>query len=243
MPITANCPGCNQLLSVGDEYAGAVAKCPSCGTAVTFTAPGAAPPPAPAAPPPPAAAPPPGAYQADLAGYQAPPPGPPRDNTELFTILGLATGTFFLFLLLISTFLRWIGRVDDWPGLSGTFFGDGRLVLLFSVLLLAAVGLNFLTRRFLALSMVVAGAFGTFVFMVMLAHIGRFAGAGIIVGLIAAMGVMGACIWTAVRLPLPLEVPGAGTQPAFMRTYGALLGSQTAALVLGLIYLILTVAS
>jgi hypothetical protein len=219
------------MLSVGDEFAGAVGKCPTCGTAVTFAAAGAAPPPlAPTTAPAPA-------YQPDLAGYPAPPPGPPRDNTELFTLIGLGTGTFFLFLLFISTFLRWH------PGVSGTFFGDGRLILLFSLLLGAAVGLNFLTRRFFSLSMVAAGAFGTFVFMAMLAHIGRHAEAGIWLGLIAAMGIMGACIWTAVRFPLPLEVPGAATQPAFLRTYGALLGSQTVALVLGLIYLIVVAAS
>src|SRR5262245_45905639 len=106
MPITANCPGCGQLLSVGDEFAGAVGKCPTCGTAVTFAAAGAAPPPpAPALPPPATAASPPPAFQADMAGYPAPPPGPPRDITELLTIIGVATGTFFLFLLFISTFL------------------------------------------------------------------------------------------------------------------------------------------
>ncbi len=237
MPITANCPGCNQLLSVGDEFAGAVGKCPTCGTAVTFAAAGTGPPlPAPAAAPP-------AAYPPDTAPYTAAPPGPPRDNTELFTLIGIGAATFFLLLMLISTFLRWYRGVGEGPGVSGTFFGDGRLVLLFCLLLLPAVAFNLLNRRFLSLGMVVAGAFGTFFFMVMLAHIGRMPGAGIWVGLIAAMGVMGACIWTAVRFPLQLEVPGAAPQPAFMRTYGALLGSQTAALVLGLIYLILIVAS
>jgi hypothetical protein len=260
MPITTQCPGCNQTLSVPDQYAGAQANCPSCGTAVTFPAAGAAPPPAPAPAPPgdyqaaPAAAyPQPPAYPPGEAGYPAAAVGPPRDNTELFNLIGIGAGAFFFLLLFISTFLRWVSfRAAGFAeaptvGVSGTHFGDGRLVLLFALLLGAAVGLNFLTRKLLPLTMLIASAFGTFTFMVMLAHLGKApgplaglitasAGAGIILGLFAALGVMGACIWTAVRHPLALDLPGAATQPAFMRAYGALLGSQTVALVLGLLY-------
>jgi hypothetical protein len=168
----------------------------------------------------------------------------------LFTIIGIGVGTFFLFLLFISTFGRWVpgqsgsiaGHSITVPGISGTHFGDGRVVLLLSLVFGVAVGLNFLTRKFLPLTMTLAGAFGTFVFMVMLSWIGA-GGWGVILGLIAAAGIMGGCIWTAVRFPLPLEVPGAATQPAFMRAYGALMVSQTAALVLGLLYLILMAVS
>jgi hypothetical protein len=160
----------------------------------------------------------------------------------LFTLIGIGTGAFFYLLLFISTFLRWLSGGEGSIGFSGTYFGDGRLVLLFSLLLGAAVGLNFLTRKFLSLSMVVAGAFGTFTFMVMLAHLNKSPGAGIIVGLVAALGIMGACVWTAVRFPLQLDLPGP-TQPAFTRAYGALLGSQTVALVLGLIYWIIFAVS
>jgi hypothetical protein len=265
MPITTQCPGCNQTLSVPDQYAGARANCPSCGTAVTFPAAGAAPPPAPpvVAPAPPgdyqaapaAAYPQPPAYPPGEAGYAAAAPALPRDNTELFNLIGIGAGAFFFLLLFISTFLRWVSIrmevVAEAPptSFSGTHFGDGRLVLLFSLLLGVAVGLNFLTRKLLPLTMLIAGAFGTFTLMVMLSHLGKTpgtgplaglmttsAGAGIWVGLFAALGVMGACIWTAVRHPLALEIPGAATQPAFMRAYGALLGSQTVALVSGLLY-------
>ena len=273
MPITAQCPGCNQTLSVPDQYAGAKANCPSCGTEVIFPSAGihAPPAPPPSAPPPqgdyqaaPAAYPPASAWQPDGAAYPVAAAGPPRDNTELFNIIGLATGAFFLLLLFISTFLRWVvvsapaGFRADVPssGISGTHFGDGRLTLLVALLLGVAVGLNFLFRKLLPLTMLLAGAFGTFTFMVMLAHLGKCPGpgavmdllnpspgAGIIVGLFAALGIMGACIWTAVRHPLMLDMPGAATQPAFMRAFGALLGSQTVALVLGLIYWILFAVS
>jgi hypothetical protein len=164
----------------------------------------------------------------------------------LFNIIGISAGTGFLALLAISTLLRWFSLPDIYPApyrSTGIHFGDGRFVLLLSLVLGTAVGLNFLSRKFLSLSMVLAGAFGTFSFVVMLAHIGYRPGAGVIIGLIATMGVMGACIWTAVRHPMALEVPGQPTQPAFMRAYGALLGSQTVALVLGLVYWILYAAS
>jgi hypothetical protein len=266
MPITAQCPGCSQTLSVNDEFAGMQGKCPSCGTMVTFPAPGVqatAPPPAPPPPqgdfhqPPAASYAPAPAWQPGAPGY-APPP--PRDNTELFTIIGLSAGAFFFLLLLISLFLRWVSLNKSIPsevrmqelipkGFSGTHFGDGRLILLFSLVLGAGVGLSFLMRKFLPVVMVAAGAFGTFTFLVMLAHFGKTfvedysAGVGIWVGLFAALGIMGACIWTAMRFPLLLEMPGAATQPAFTRTYGALLGSQTLALVLGLVYWIIFAVS
>ena len=255
MPITAQCPGCKQSLSVPDQYAGAQANCPTCGTAVVFPAAGAPPAPPAYAPPPPAAPPAQSAWEPAGQAYPAAPAGPPRDNTELLTTIGLGVGIGFLALLALSTFLHWFAAsaVFNGPGggvrvlslgsSSGLRFGDGRLVLLLSLLLGAAVGWNFFSRKFLSLTMVLAGAFGTFAFMVMLAHIGRFAGAGIYVGLVAAMGVMGGCIWTAVRCPLTLAMPGAATQPAFTRVYGALLGSQTAALVFGVIYWILRAAS
>jgi hypothetical protein len=198
------------------------------------------PPPADSQQPLPAGYPQPPAWQPGEPGYTLP---VPRDNTELFTIIGISAGAFFFLLLFISTFLRWVSGGEGGTGVSGTSFGDGRLVLLFSLLLGAAVGLNFLTRKFLSLTMVIAGAFGTFAFLVMLAHLKWPWGAGILVGLFAALGVMGACIWTAVRFPLMLDIPGAATQPAFTKTYGALLGSQTVALVLGLIYWIIFAVS
>ncbi|MCI0458764.1 MAG: hypothetical protein L0Z62_17535 [Gemmataceae bacterium] len=148
----------------------------------------------------------------------------------MLTIIGISAGTFFLVLLAISTFLRWV------PGMSGTVFGDGRLILLLSLLLAGGVGLNFLKRTYLPLSMVLAGAFGTFTFLVMLSLL-KNAREGVWVGLFAALGVAGVCVWTAVRFPLALELPGqqAG-QPSFLTSYGALLGSQTLALMLGVIY-------
>jgi hypothetical protein len=221
------------MLSVGDEFAGAQGKCPTCGTLVTFQGPPAA-----AAPPP--GGPPPGSYQASpytppgeagMPGYAPAPPGPPRDNTELFTMLGLGGAAFSVLLLLIGTLLAWVPVIH----LSGIHLGDGRMVFCLSLLLGALLGLSFLTRPLLPLAVVVAGAFGTFFFLIMLSGVSSGL-AGYIVGLIGAMGVMGTCIWTAVRFPLTLNTPLVAAQPAFVRTFGALLGSQTLALVCGIVY-------
>jgi hypothetical protein len=227
MPINAHCPGCGQTLSVGDEFAGAQGKCPSCGTLVTFSAAGGAPP----------AAPPPGAYPPAYSqpapgapGAYAPPApvGPPRDNTELFTLIGIGGAAFSLLLLLLSTFLAW-GLV------SGIHFGDGRIVFCLSLLLGAMLGLSFKMREWLPLSVVVAGAVGTFLLLVMLSGL-HAGGAGFWIGLFGAMGLAGTCVWTAVRFPLLVDAPVPAAQSAFIRTFGALLGTQTLALVLGVFY-------
>src|SRR5439155_463363 len=160
-------------------------------------------PPQAAAGPPPAAASypqPPAMGMSEEPAWQPGPPAyqaaarPPMETAELMTLIGISVGIFFIFLLIISTFLRWVSGGEGSPGFSGTRFGDSRIILLLSLALTVAVGLNFLSRRFLSLSMVVAGALGTLAFMVMVAHIGRGAGAGIYVGLVAALGVMGGCI-------------------------------------------------
>jgi hypothetical protein len=194
---------------------------------VTFQAAGSAP----------LAAAPPGAYppaysqpaQGAPGGYAPPaPPEAPRDNTELFTLIGLGGAGFSLLLLLLGTFLTW--RL-----VSGIHFGDGRIVLCLSLLLGAMLGLSFVRREWLPLSVVVAAAFGSFLLLVMLAGL-RFGGAGYILGLIGAMGLAGTCVWTAVRFPLLVDAPVPAAQSAFIRTFGALLGTQTLALVLGVFY-------
>jgi hypothetical protein len=167
------------------------------------------------------------------------------------TLIGLGAGTFFYLLLLISPLLGWgmAGGTVRVSGLgvdfsvsnitvSGTHFGDGRMLFCVSLLLMAVVALNFLDRRFLPQAMVLAGAFATFAFLMM---IGRTwsGGAGVYVGMVAALGAAAACIWTAVRQPFVLEttlIPGG---PSFIRTYGALLAGEAVAVVFGVLYWLL----
>ena len=52
MPISVQCPACGKEMSVRDELAGRLGKCPDCGQPVRIPVPGAAPPPVAAAAPP-----------------------------------------------------------------------------------------------------------------------------------------------------------------------------------------------
>jgi len=163
--------------------------------------------------------------------------GPPRDNTELFTLLGLGGAAFSLLLIFLGTILRW-GTVPDGGSVSGVHLGEGRMMFCLSLALAGLVGLSFLKRPLVPLSVVVAGAFGTFFLLVTLSTL-RGAGAGIIIAFIGALGVIGTCIWTAIRLPLVLDAPVPAAQAAFIRAYGALLGTQTVAVVMGIVFWIL----
>lgn len=266
MAITARCPGCGQTLSVDDQYAGMQGKCPTCNTIVNFpaapnVAPAAAPPPMPSAAP---AAPP--SFPASepfYAGAQAPLPssaGLAALDPLMLTYIGLGVATFFYVLLLISAFLPWRdvssanitvsglsvfkeiirqGQLEVYSGTrSGTAFGDVRMLFCLTLAMLILVAVNFLNRRFLPQTMVLSGAFATFVVLMMLAWIGG-ARAGVILGLIAALGAAAGCIWTAVRQPFLLESPLIPGGQSFFRTYGALLAAEAAALVIGVLYCLL----
>jgi hypothetical protein len=117
------CPSCQRRLTIPDQYAGQMMKCPLCGH--SFTAPALAPVPEPAtAPPPPmptpdraAAAPPPLAGEPPLAPVQpAKPPAPPPTPSEYThywsiwlspkVLQWVAVGAIFLAFVL--TFFTWI---------------------------------------------------------------------------------------------------------------------------------------
>src|SRR5262249_6115974 len=139
---------------------------------------------------------------------------------ETLTSIGLGIATFFYVLLLVSPFLAWAsgggahfsyrnvimdvnGPVH---GIKGTFFGDGRMLFCLTLAMLVIVAVNFLNRRFMPQAMVLGGAFATFVVLMMLAWVSS-GQPGVILGLIAALGAAGGCIWTAVRQPFHLESP------------------------------------
>jgi hypothetical protein len=255
MAITARCPGCGQILSVEDQYAGQQGQCPTCKTVVLFSGtanvqPAAAPPVAPA----PSATAPGPSPPTETYGYTGAAPAPAGGLAALdplmLTYAGLGTAVFFYLLLLVSTFLSWrvvgggsvtIGdRSITSPALvmAGTAFGDGRMLLCLTLMILGVVAINFLNRRFLPEAMVLGGSFATFTFLMMLGWIAG-SGAGIIIGLIASLGGAGACIWTAVRQPFVISSPLVPGGQSFFRAYGALLVAEAAALILGVFYCLL----
>ena len=259
MAITARCPGCGKTLSIDDQYAGMQLPCPSCKTPVVFGVPNvataAAPPPMPTTPPP--LVPPLPAAEPGFAATQPLPSGPSglaALDPETLTYIGLGSATFFYVLLLVSPFLPWralggahlsFGDINmniNLPvqNIKGTFFGDGRMLFCLTLAMLIIVAVNFLNRRYFPQAMVLGGAFATFVVLMMLAWVSS-GQAGVIVGLIAALGAAGACIWTAVRQPFLLESPLIPGGQSFFRTYGGLLAAEAAALVLGVFYCLLRV--
>jgi hypothetical protein len=175
-------------------------------------------------------------------------------DPETLTLIGLGIATFFYVVLLVSPFLAWrsLGGANLSYGdinmninlpvhnVKGTVFGDGRMLFCLTLAMLVIVAVNFLNRRFLTQAMVLGGAFATFVILMMLAWVSS-GQAGVILGLIAALGAAGGCIWTAVRQPFLMESPLLPGGLSFFRTYGALLAGEAAALVLGVLYCLLRV--
>src|SRR5260370_5862963 len=164
----------------------------------------------------------------------------------MLTYIGLGVATFCYLLMLISPLLGWgtvrvgVTLSPDLDPLferviSGTRFGDGRMLFCLSLLTTAVVALNFLDRRFLPQTMVLAGAFATFAFLMMLGRVGA-GGAGVFLGLVGALGAAAASIWTAVRHPFLLETPLIPGGPSFFRTYGALLAAEAVAAGFGVFY-------
>jgi hypothetical protein len=150
--------------------------------------------------------------------------------------MGLGIATFFYLFLLTSPFLAWGLRSDSEGGVApGTYFGDGRMLFCLALAMLVVVAPNFVDRRFLPQCMVLAGAFATFAFLMMLGRVGG-GWSGIFIGLVGGLGAAASCIWMAVRQPFILEtslIPGG---PSFFRTYGALLGAETIAFGFGVLY-------
>ena len=184
------------------------------------------------------------------------PPGPPAATIPqrlgvpldplVLTFIGLGAGTFFFLLVLISVFLNWrsgvdlalVGSVIQVAGVPGIFFGDGRMLFCLTLVMFVGVALNFVDRRFLPQCMVVAGAFATFVVLMMLGRIGSGT-AGVLLGFFGGLGAAAACIWTAVRQPFVLDTPLIKGGQSFFRTYGALMAGEAAAFSFGVLYWLL----
>jgi len=232
-------------LSVEDQYAGMQGRCPTCNAIVPFPAvpnvQAAAPPPMPATAPA-GGAPPPLVTEPYFAGGlpSSAPAGLRNLDPLTMTYLVLGLATFFYLLLLISTLLSWVSLRGQGINVSlgGTFFGDGRMLFCLALAMIVLIALNFVNRRFLPQAMVLAGGLATFVVLMMMGWVGH-GGAGVLVGLLAALGAAAACLWTAVRQPFLLDSPLIPGGQSFFRTYGALLAAEAAALVLGVFYCLL----
>jgi hypothetical protein len=259
MAIQATCPNptCRQSLQVPDQYAGAQGKCPKCGTLVLFPHPAAAA--VPAAPP---AAPPPLAPSGNSPAYTAAPPapapydpaalpgpappvpaGPPRSTAELVQMICLPAGLFFLFMLIICSFLPWAG--SPLVSFSGVRLGDAGIFLVLCLLVGAAAGLTYLFKWLLPSVAAVAAGFGILAFFIMLGGLIAYGGearVGVWLGLFMAIGAAGAFITLAVFRPVESPALQELKLP-LMKPHGGLILAAAAGVVIGFFYLILTAIS
>jgi phage FluMu protein Com len=229
MPITARCAGCGQILSVQDQFAGMQGKCPTCGTIVTFTA--DAPTILPGAPRP-------------VLASSPEVLGPPRPfslaGLDQLASITMPSGLFCLLLAALSTLLPWSHQGPI--SFSGVGRGDATLLLFLCLLVGGIIGTTFFFKDNLRPSAILGAAFGTFAFLVMLSEVTHQGGsAGPVVGLIAALGILGA--FGSLAILRPLEWPFLKTLnlPPLLQSHGALLLGQAVAVVLGMLYLVLTV--
>jgi hypothetical protein len=277
MPIVARCPNptCGQTLQVPDQYAGMQGKCPTCGTMVTFQPDPTAAAPAPAAAPaaaaytPPAA---PDAYTAQapaapgayppppvVGQVPAPPGGPPMSPQELVQLICVPAGLFFLFLLIICTFLPWgppkfirgivffaeAARSAQVPNFSGIHLFDAGFFMVLCLLLGAVGSLTYLFKWLLPTVAAVGAGFGIFAVFFLLGAITDYGGTarvGIWLGLVAAIGTAGSFVTLAIFRPVESPTLQSLNLP-LMKPYGGLVIAGVFGAGCGVLYLILAAIS
>jgi hypothetical protein len=186
----------------------------------------------------------------------APGPAPaaaPGGPSATFSLAGLdqiasitlPVGLFFLLLEILATLLPW--RTIPLDGsISGLGGGDAILLLLVCLLVGALVGSTFFFKENLRVGALAGAAFGTFVFFVVIAEIshasrlGGGPGAGLWIGLLAAIGVLAPFATLAVLRPLQWQYLKELNLPPVLQQYGAVAFSQAAALAFGILYLLIT---
>jgi hypothetical protein len=153
---------------------------------------------------------------------------------QLVQLICVPAGLFFLLLLLIACFL-------PWGGLSGVARGDTGIFLILTLMAATALGLTYLFKASLPAVAADGAGFGAFAVFFMLGGVIRYhgSGAGIIVGLIAALGVAGALITLAIFRPVESPALQSLNLP-LMKPHGGLVVAVVAGAGLGLLYLILT---
>ena len=166
-----------------------------------------------------------------------------------FTLAGLdpiasiavPVGLFFLALMVLGCFLPWRGS-------SGIALADGTLLFLECLLVGAFIGSTFYFKENLGRSALVGAAFGTFAFFVLIGEISRAShaggtGAGLWMGFVSAIGVLGSFGVLAVLYQMDWPYMKTLNMPPAVQRYGALGASQVGAFLFGLLYLLVTLAA
>jgi hypothetical protein len=251
--MQGKCPKCDTMVTF---------QAPAAVGAPQAAAAGPPPPPPyqpPPPPPPPAAsaypAPPPAAgapYPPPPAPYPPPPggdftltaPGPGMTPQQLVQLICVPAGLFFLFLLALACFLPWV----VWSGVGQ---GEAGVLLILCLLMAAVVGLSYLFKGWLPFSAALGAGFTVFALFYTLSAIIKFSasipsgagvgiGAGVWVGLAAA--IFGSGAFVTLTLFRPIESPALHSlNLPLMKPHGGLVLAAGSAVVLGVIYLILTI--
>ncbi|HYT93557.1 MAG TPA: hypothetical protein VEL76_32865 [Gemmataceae bacterium] len=247
MPVSVQCPNgeCNKAFKAKDELRGKKIKCPACGTVITIPtgqpvqaavrAKGAA-----AAPAPKAKTRPP--VEAEDAEYEEPVRRRPAAGASGNPI-PMWVGVGGLGVLAISVFLPWFSLGGPFSA-SGMSFTGGLIVLILAVAALALVITMFVLKKPLGPTFLAGGAAGT---VGLLTTLGRIIdggpGLGVWIGLVGALGGLGAFIFCSLKDPYYFPPFNKEGSSPFLRNFGALLGAQGIALILGLLMMFFGVKS
>jgi hypothetical protein len=156
---------------------------------------------------------------------------------ELVQLICVPAGLFFLFLLFIACFLPWFGH-------SGVGRGDTGIFLILTLMVGTVLGLTYLFRAWLPAIAAAGAGFAAFAFFFVLGGIIQYGGrgAGLWVGLVAALGVAGALITLAIFRPVESPTLHSLNLP-LMKPHGGLVVAVVVGVGLGFLYLILTAVS
>jgi hypothetical protein len=159
----------------------------------------------------------------------------------------LPIGLFFLFLEALATFLPW--KSNPLGGSVTGLGGSDATLLLFLCLAVGGIAATiFVFKENLRQGAMIGAAFGTFLFFVIMAEISNASRGGRVlvglwIGLLAALGILGPFVTLAILRPLDWPYLKGLNMPPGAQQYGALMISQGAALLWGILYLLITVTS
>jgi hypothetical protein len=161
--------------------------------------------------------------------------GPGLDKQkQLVMFIGLGT----LALLAVSVFLPWVSFGGF--GFSGINFTAGIVMLILALGAAITLGVMFALKKPVAPVLPVGAAAGLYALVFFLIFLirgaGSFAGIGLWIGLLAALGATGTFIFCSIRCPFRLPALDKKGTPPFLRDHGALVGILAIGLILGLVF-------